>query len=137
MVFKRKLRFITNVSLSKYKIYNFLSLCYDNFTNLKSIFLLGKQFIFFNLCVIFVMYILFMKSIEEEASKTSIMIQHFNKIINNNIDIKGTNIEKYEEMVLDPISLVKEVCKLFFRILANKSLYLPIIFRSVSKIFLY
>ena len=78
-----------------------------------------------------------MKSIEEEASKTSIMIQHFNKIINNNIDIKGTNIEKYEEMVLDPISLVKEVCKLFFRILANKSLYLPIIFRSVSKIFLY
>ena len=53
-----------------------------------------------------------MKSIEEEASKTSIMIQHFNKIINNNIDIKGTNIEKYEEMVLDPISLVKEVCKL-------------------------
>ena len=113
MVFKRKLRFITNVSLSKYKIDNFLSLYYDNFTNLKNIFLLGKQFIFFNLCVIFVMYILFMKSIEEEASKTSIMIQHFNKIINNNIDIKGTNIEKYEEMVLDPISLVKEVCKLF------------------------
>ena len=122
MVFKRKLRFITNVSLSKYKIDNFLSLYYDNnFTNLKNIFLLGKQFIFFNLCVIFVMYILFMKSIEEEASKTSIMIQHFNKIINNNIDIKGTNIEKYEEMVLDPISLVKEVCKLFFRILAHKS----------------
>ena len=126
MVFKRKLRFITNVSLSKYKILllkidNFLPIYYDNFTNLKNIFLLGKQFIFFNLCVIFVMYILFMKSIEEEASKTSIMIQHFNKIINNNIDIKGTNIEKYEEMVLDPISLVKEVCKLFFRILANKS----------------
>ena len=121
MVFKRKLRFITNVSLSKYKIDNFLPIYYDNFTNLKNIFLLGKQFIFFNLCVIFVMYILFMKSIEEEASKTSIMIQHFNKIINNNIDIKGTNIEKYEEMVLDPISLVKEVCKLFFRILANKS----------------
>ena len=122
MVFKRKLRFITNVSLSKYKIDNFLSLYYDNnFTNLKNIFLLGKQFIFFNLCVIFVMYILFMKSIEEEASKTSIMIQHFNKIINNNIDIKGTNIEKYEEMVLDPISLDKEVCKLFFWILAHKS----------------
>ena len=95
----------------KFFCLNFLSLHHD-FTNIlkkDTYFFSGKQFIFFNLCVIFVMYILFMKSIEEEASKTSIMIQHFNKIINNNIDIKGTNIEKYEEMVIDPKSLVKEV----------------------------
>ena len=58
------------------------------------------------------MYIIFLKSFEDEVSrsKTSIMIQHFNKIINNKIDIKGTQIDQYEEIVLNEPDLNKQVC---------------------------
>ena len=73
--------------------------------------ILGKQFIILNLCGILVMYIIFLKSFEDEVSrsKTSIMIQHFNKIINNKIDIKGTQIDQYEEIVLNEPDLNKQV----------------------------
>ena len=73
--------------------------------------IIGKQFIILNLCGILVMYIIFLKSFEDEVSrsKTSIMIQHFNKIINNKIDIKGTQIDQYEEIVLNEPDLNKQV----------------------------
>ena len=67
-----------------------------------------KQFLLLNLCGILSLYVIFLKSFEDEI-KTSIMIQHFNKIINNNIAIANTQLEEMSLNINDS-ELEKQEC---------------------------
>jgi hypothetical protein len=46
-----------------------------------------------NVCGVLTMYILFLRTFDDEV-KTSIMIQNFNKIINNKFEVQQSAIEK-------------------------------------------